>query len=430
MADLLAGGATRDITPESGLRQYYGTVLERGGGCPLAVNAIALRCGEAEAALVSVDTLFVDRPHVLQMREECELATGIPGAQICIAATHTHSSPALGATFLAGELPDPLYIDLVTDRVREAVTAAHDELRPAVLHAGICPTPGIEHCRRMLRPDGQAIVGPHAAGHTEWRPEGQADHEMAWATLETPAGESIATLFAWPVHNNACTGPVYHADLFGRAREALSEHLGGHVVTFAAPCGDVIWYDPTEPEFERGDEFARRVAGMIADTVVRARRRTRPMAVGDLRLRSDVAPIADRAWEDSTWCEDDCRGDSEAARRRARERYDPEREAVRRRGATHRLVDIQGFALGELAIITNPGELFCEFGTRIRRRSPFAVTMPVELANDACGYVPYERSFDHAGYETHRTCWTSRLVPKAGEIITRRSLDLLRQLRP
>ena len=82
-----------------------------------------------------------------------------------------------------------------------------------------------------------------------------------------------------------------------------------------------------------------------------------------------------------------------------------------------------------MGIVTNPAELFCEFGVQIKRRSSFPATMVVELANDACGYVPYRRSFEHGGYETHRTCWTSRLIPEAGEIITRRSVEVLDRLR-
>lgn len=431
MRELLAGGASRDITPDSGLLQYNGPLLEPGDGAPLTVNALCVQCGETAAALVSVDTLFVDRAQVLQMREECELATGIPGANVCIAATHTHSSPPLGATFLAGEAADPLYVDSVIFAVREAVLAAHESQRPASLYAGSCPTPGIEHCRRRLRPDGQARVGASSVGHPEWRTETTPDPTLTWALLEDERAEPIAVMFAWPIHNNACTGRIYHADLFGRAAEALRDRLGSDVttVTFAAPCGDIAWYDTSEPDFDRGDDFARRAAAVLADNVLEARAAARPIDLTELRVASDVQIIPDRDWADCTWCHDDCRGDSEVVRQRMRERYDPENEAVRKRGRTHRPVEVQGFALGEFAIVTNPAELFCEFGTRIREQSPFGVTMPVELANDACGYVPYARSFEHGGYETHRTCWTSRLVPEAGEMVAERSLELLNRLR-
>ena len=254
------------------------------------------------------------------------------------------------------------------------------------------------------------------------------------ASESNPAGNSIfalATIFAWPVHNNACTDGWYDADLFGWAREAMRGRLGAQatVVTFAAPAGDVIWFDPVQDDFPRGDDFARDVGEVLAGRIMDARAAAAPMAVTRLRVGRDLRAIPDRAWEDSTWCEDDCRGSSERARVWARERYDPESEAVRSRGATECVVEVQGFGLGDFAIVTNPAELFCEFGTRIRAGSPCAVTMPVELANGACGYVPYARSFDHGGYETHRTCWTSRLIPEAGEIITRHSLELLERLR-
>ena len=70
MRELLAGGARRDITPESGLLQYNGPLLEPGDGAPLTVSALCVQCGDTAAALVSVDTLFVDRAQVLQMRQD------------------------------------------------------------------------------------------------------------------------------------------------------------------------------------------------------------------------------------------------------------------------------------------------------------------------------------------------------------------------
>ncbi len=432
MSGLRVGAATTNITPDRAMPNYYGGSFERDPDSDLLCHAICLECGDTRAALVSLDATFIDRSLVLVMREQCEVATGIPGRNICIATTHTHAAPPLDVSFLAGSPANPLYQDLVAQRVVEAVSAAKEGLRGARLFAGTCPTPGIEHCRRLIRPeDGQSMMAGSEDCDPSWPPEGEADHEMQWAVFATEAGEPIAATINWPVHNNACGGKYYHRDLFGRAGDVLREALGSPVPTviFAAPCGDIIWRDPKDSDPPGGDGFARRVGAVVASNVGQAYEQTQPMAVEELCVLSDVAPIADRSFEQSTWCRDGCRGSSEAAIAFARSRYDPEREAVKRRGPTSRIVEIQGFALGDLGIVTNPAELFCEFGMQIKRRSPFPVTMVAELANDACGYVPYRRSFEHGGYETHRTCWTSRLIPEAGDIIVQRSIELLGRLR-
>jgi hypothetical protein len=88
-------------------------------------------------------------------------------------------------------------------------------------------------------------------------------------------------------------------------------------------------------------------------------------------------------------------------------------------------VEIAALALGDAAIVSNPAELFVEFGMEIRRRSPFHTTLVAELANGYCGYVPTKAAFERGGYETHRTVYTSRLVKDAGQRIVDASLARL-----
>jgi hypothetical protein len=83
---------------------------------------------------------------------------------------------------------------------------------------------------------------------------------------------------------------------------------------------------------------------------------------------------------------------------------------------------------GDFAIVTNPDELFCEIGMRIKRQSPFKHTMVAEQTNGAHGYVPTAKAFEGGSYET----WFgehSYLTTRAGEIIEKESLDILNRLK-
>jgi hypothetical protein len=88
-----------------------------------------------------------------------------------------------------------------------------------------------------------------------------------------------------------------------------------------------------------------------------------------------------------------------------------------------------GIRLGDdFAIVTNPTELFCEIGLRIKARSPFKHVMVAEQTNGAHGYVPTMKAFQGGSYET----WFgehSYLTTRAGEIIERESVDILDRLR-
>jgi neutral ceramidase len=85
------------------------------------------------------------------------------------------------------------------------------------------------------------------------------------------------------------------------------------------------------------------------------------------------------------------------------------------------------FAIGGVAVVALPVELFTAFGRRIKAESPFADTFLATMANGWLGYVPTAEAFARGGYEP-LLAYQSRLAPEAGGFITTAALDLLRQL--
>jgi hypothetical protein len=88
---------------------------------------------------------------------------------------------------------------------------------------------------------------------------------------------------------------------------------------------------------------------------------------------------------------------------------------------------VRALAIGDVALVSFPVELFCEFGLIIKERSPLADTFVVTLANGGLGYVPTLEAFAHGGYEP-RLAGHSHLIPEAGDLITAAALRLLREI--
>jgi hypothetical protein len=90
-------------------------------------------------------------------------------------------------------------------------------------------------------------------------------------------------------------------------------------------------------------------------------------------------------------------------------------------------VEIQVMALGDVAIVAFPVELFTAFGRQVKAASPFAATFIATLANGWHGYAPTLEAFSRGGYEP-RFAYPSRLVSEAGDQMTDAAVSLLRQL--
>ncbi len=89
-------------------------------------------------------------------------------------------------------------------------------------------------------------------------------------------------------------------------------------------------------------------------------------------------------------------------------------------------LEIHVFHLNDqTAIVTLPGEVFAELGMDLKKRSPFANTIVIELANADIRYVPTLRAFAEGDYEPIQ----SRMAPGAGEKLVEEALRMLHQMR-
>jgi neutral ceramidase len=106
--------------------------------------------------------------------------------------------------------------------------------------------------------------------------------------------------------------------------------------------------------------------------------------------------------------------------------YQKAHDAAEGKPLPNHTLDLVLLKLGKkVALVTNPNELFCEFGLAIKQNSPVQYTLVSELTNGAMGYVPTPQAFDEGGYEIRKLPGNSFLSFDAGEQIVNASLGLL-----
>ena len=140
-AELRVGVAAVKITPPTGtpMAGYY---YERGSQDvidDLYAKAAVLDDGSTKVALVVCDLISLPRNTVLDARRLIEQQTGIPGGNVMISATHTHTGPALARDSVRdnqdGGSSDPArkYTLELPSRIAQAVAEASGKLKPATV---------------------------------------------------------------------------------------------------------------------------------------------------------------------------------------------------------------------------------------------------------------------------------------------------------
>jgi hypothetical protein len=89
---------------------------------------------------------------------------------------------------------------------------------------------------------------------------------------------------------------------------------------------------------------------------------------------------------------------------------------------------IQAVCIGDVLILTFPGEVFLEHAQNSLCGHPFKDAMIFGLANDYVGYIPTKEAFGQGGYEVKTSYSSSRFEPCAGELLTKACRELINNL--
>ena len=158
---LRAGFGRADITPQEPAPNYKGKILQLppAGEPRLECIAAVVSVGTEMVGLAALDSLCIRRELVLRIREQLRATKGGRDlTRLLIPATHRHCPPPRAPTFLRGTVPDPMYEDLVAEKISAALEEARGGLCDARLRAGAASSPGFEFNRRLRRKDGRVVM--------------------------------------------------------------------------------------------------------------------------------------------------------------------------------------------------------------------------------------------------------------------------------
>jgi len=421
---------------------------------PLHVRAIALQNGKGHAVIAVLDAIGIGRETCDKAKAIVAKKTGWRPRGMLVCATHTHSAPKGGDT-TPGRVA---YEKKRFDGIVQALTGAIQSLKPAKVGFASDKEPS-EVCNRrwFLKP---GTMDPNPFGELDrvrtnpprdhlLKPAGPIDPEVCVVDVRTRRGRALGLIANYALHyvgglprakeDDGRTVGMASADYFGEFARIMPHRVGGAnppdnfvaMMTNGA-SGDINNIDfyrkrPPRAPFEQ----VRVVATKTADAAWRAVKKIEKydespvIAVRQrevtLTYRTTTAAEVERARKILQLP----RKDREKLHRRATQ-YARATVRYSEPGKTEKVI-VQAIRIGEQAIVSMPFEVLVEIGLEIKRKSPFARTFLIELANGAYGYLPPPNQHELGGYET----WigTSRFQKDSSVILTRCLLKMLGELK-
>ncbi len=416
---LLVGAASSVINPSVGAWVQGAGVAKRATEIRdnLEANAFYLSDGKKQILLASCDLGVLTSPRVSAMREAMGQATGIPPRDVIISCTHTRGPSVFRSNYL---MPvDHAYLDRLQGWLVELARETIKSARPGKIGWGK-GTAQIGFNRRLCWADGSHTMHGDATREDFAGLEGPDDPQHLALFAADTDGKLIAVLHHNTTHPTLFYGStVFSVGFPGEARRILRKELGGIPVLYLNGAqGDITCRDLLNRRKESREQAVQRLGQLMADET--------------LRLHKDTEycdnPVLDHTYED---LEVDVRlpkPERLVEARKVLARIDAGEkirgmQMIQAFGAVHLqelfgespvdTLPVHSIRIGDVALITQPCELYCQFALDIKRRSPAPITAVVGLADGYCGYCPTIYGILGGGYSGEPIYWT-RLEPHAG----------------
>jgi hypothetical protein len=284
--------------------------------------------------------------------------------------------------------------------------------------------------RRYHMKDGTVGWNPGKRNPNILRPAGPIDPVVSVAHFESDAGEPLATFVNHALHLDTVGGEQFSSDYPHTIAEILDAAKGPeHLTIFTmGASGNVNHIDVRSAAPQKGHGEAARIGAILAAEALRAMKSLTPVDATPLRVRHEIVKLPLNAHDSADL--DKARQVVAAYGKPGASPFLEQVKAFRVLNVAEREgkpldAEVQVIALGDIAWIGLPGEIFTELGLAIKLASPFPYNVVSTLANGSVGYVPDRKAYPQGNYEVV----SARMAAGSGEMLVDAATRLLIAIR-
>ena len=403
----------------------------------IKATCIALKDEEGTIVLIfTIDMLGSGAGLTDPMRNQVSKATGVPGSNIMIAATHTHSAPVTSTGYEGGDA----YKRILFAGVEKAAVDAIADLAPAELSYGSTQATGLLFVRHYVHEDGKVTatsgIGREdvIVGHPT-----EADEEMQILRFTRPAeGKKDILMLSWnshPTFHGGVKDDMISADFPGPTRDYIESQGDYLVAYFTGDAGNQAPDSSIKAEAHGLDynEFGKKLGQYCLDALPTLT----PATGSGIQLTSQDYParankekldMLGQANEVMSIYNSEGR---DAANAKADEygfyQFLEARAIINRsQTADTHPIFMNALAIGDnVSMVFAPYEMFTNHGMAIRAETPYDITFVSSCSNGADGYIPSQEAYEYGCYESY----VSQVAPGTGEELVNEYLNMLSGLK-
>jgi len=416
------GWAQVDITPDKpvALVGQLHKRISQGVKDPLTATALALETknpdGSIEQAImVSCDVITIRKAVTDRLKKAVK--SRIPdfdSEKILLNANHTHTGPGFidGAYKVydvskdKGVMKASEYANFFIERITRAAEQAWKARKPGAMSWGLGHAV-VGMNRRSTYFDGSAAMYGATNKDNFAGIEGYEDHGVEMLFFWNPDRKLTGVLV-----NIACTSQETEnlneisADFWHDVRIELRKRISKDIFVFpqTAAAGDL---SPHLMFRKRAEDAMRDLRGL-------SRRQEIARRIAD--AVEDILPLAKKCVDSTVRFE----------HRVARLNIPKHEGMVMPFYNTDPVTPIEFhiLRLGDIAIATNPFELYLDYGIRMKARSPAALTFLVQTACQQAGYLPTAKGVKGGGYSADKFV----VGPEGGQVLVNQTVKLIKEM--
>lgn len=468
-AELCIGTATVDITPDRPVPLTGNSTVRIGREIQsrLKANVLVLESRNGpqcvdQAILVACD-LCVIRPGIKEgfRKHLSGRVRGLDLSKLLLTATHTHAAPVLlQDRYDVKDYEDAMqpkeYVPWLYERLTEAVVKAWESRAPGSVAWGLGHAVA-GHNRRAVFRNGTAKMFGDPSSPDFRGIEGFEDHTVQVLCFYDLQRKLKAAALALATTAQAEGTNKVSADFWDEVRRRIHERHGESVCVlgFCSPAGDQTPRALLNRKSEErmcalrgvtyGQEIGRRVATAFEDVAavigadmrvdVPFAHRVQPVTLPSRIITEEESKTAAKACQELDAKPVPAKADywTRNFLHSVVERFEAQQKGEQK---TYEM-EMHVLRLGDVAIATNPFELFLDYGVQIESRSPALQTFLIQLAgsgNQHAYYLPTPRAvaggaLDGKPFTNYSATAMSNMVgPEGGQVLVDRTVEAIQQL--